>query len=153
MLIVEFLFDFDDNAVLQGQGIGRDAQAFVGLDRGDEILPCFEGVQPVVTRSVDLRNVIDGNGGIRVDLVGVDLAGVLPKVAVLVRLRRDIQAFERAQVFLEGGIEQGDMLDRNGIRAHLPEDRGLALAALRACVYRSMTVCRVSASASVRRFW
>ena len=85
MLIVEFLFDFDDNAVLQGQGIGRDAQAFVGLDCGDEILPCFEGVQPVVTRSVDPRNVIDGDGGIRVDLVGVDLAGVLPIVAVLVR--------------------------------------------------------------------
>ena len=54
MLIVEFLFDFDDNAVLQGQGIGWDAQAFVGLDRGDEILPCFEGVQPVLARSVDL---------------------------------------------------------------------------------------------------
>ena len=47
----------------------------------------------------------------------------------------DVQAFERSQVFLEGGIEQRDMLDRDGIRALLPEDRGLALAALRAlCV-------------------
>ena len=72
MLIVEFLFDFDDNAVLQGQGIGRDAQAFVGLDRGDEILPCFEGVQPVLARSVDLRNVIDGDGGIRVGKIQPD---------------------------------------------------------------------------------
>ena len=53
MLIVEFLFDFDDNAVLQGQGIGRDAQAFVGLDRGDEILPCFEGVQPQGATSLE----------------------------------------------------------------------------------------------------
>ena len=152
MLIVEFLFDFDDNAVLQGQGIGRDAQAFVGLDRGDEILPCFEGVQPVVTRSVDLRNVIDGDGGIRVDLVGVDLAGVLPIVAVLVRFGWDVQAFESrsssraelSRVICSTVTESARTSRRIAVWRLLPSAP---------CVYRSMTVCRVSASVSVRRFW
>ena len=57
MLIVEFLFDFDDNAVLQGQGIGRDAQAFVGLDRGDEYL---ELLIPDVIREMALAARYDG---------------------------------------------------------------------------------------------
>lgn len=53
-LIVEFFCNSAYNTILYGKHIRLDEQSFVFLHGGDKVLPCFERIQPVFARAIDL---------------------------------------------------------------------------------------------------
>ena len=57
--------------------------------------------QPVFSRTVFLRDVVNRDGCAWVYIVGVNFAGVFSIISVLIFLRWDVQVFECLQIFLK----------------------------------------------------
>ena len=101
LLIIEFLLELCYNAVLYGKYIRLDEQSFVGLNSRNKFLPCFKRIQPVFSRTVFLRDVVNRDGCAWVYIVGVNFAGVFSIISVLIFLRWDVQVFECLQILLK----------------------------------------------------
>lgn len=113
--MIEFFLDFDHNAVFQSKRIRLDEQPFVFLHGGGKVPPCFERIQPVLACAIFLLDIVDRDGCVRVDFIGVKFAGIDPVISIIIILRWNIQRLERLQILFERGIQQRNMLGRDGI--------------------------------------
>ena len=102
--MIEFFLDFDHNAVFQSKRIRLDEQPFVFLHGGGKVPPCFERIQPVLACAIFLLDIVDRDGCVRVDFIGVKFAGIDPVISIIIILRWNIQRLERLQILFERGV-------------------------------------------------